>query len=199
MPRARAAAGFTLLEALVTLVVVSLIITLLMQALSQSLDLRARLLRHEGQTRVAGLQEQWFRDTVGSAMPDLADALGAMKGNRDGFELVTPQPLAGPGLERVRWQLQPVDGGWSLHYADSRLGEIEVLHGPLDDAVFEYLDGQGEWVAEWNPPVDAMEVLPRMVRLRAVTSEGELLWLVPLAADPLMPVMLRPQGGDRGL
>ena len=114
MRRARAAAGFTLLEALVTLVVVSLIITLLMQALSQSLDLRARLLRHEDQTRVAGLQAQWFRDTVGSALPDLADALGAMKGNRDGFELVTPQPLAGPGLERIRWQLQPVDGGWAM-------------------------------------------------------------------------------------
>jgi general secretion pathway protein J len=186
-------AGFTLLETIVTLVVVSLIVTVLMQMLHQSLGLRARLLRHERASRVSGLQEQWFRDTVSSAVADLPDAYGAMSGTGDSLELVTPAPLEGTGLQRVRWRLEGGAGGDALTYAGDGAAPVQVIAGPLHDAAFSYLDSQGQWQPEWKPGPASPEVLPRMVRLQAATAGGELVWIVPVLADPWPPVNLRPE------
>lgn len=208
------AAGFSLLEVLVTMVIVALIVTLLMQGLSQALDLRTRLLRHHQLAVVAGLQEQWFRDTVSAAMADLPDALGGMVGSADALEFVTSGALGGQGLQRVRWSLVPVAGGWSLHYSDPRLPELVVIEGPLADASFSYLGSDSrEWEDRWEPPpadqpvaMDGLEgsradseALPVMVRLRAEGATGPLYWLVPVWADPAMPVLLRPDAPGSGL
>lgn len=184
--------GFTLLEALVTLVIVALIVTLLMQALQQSLDLRARLLRHQSEARVANLQEHWFRESVAGAMADLPDALGHMEGRPDSLALVTLQPVGTRGVARVRWWLEPVDGGHALHYADPEWEDIAVIPGPLDEARFQYLAADGEWTDRWQPKAGDAVVLPRMVRLTAATADGVLDWMVPVLADPKYPIMLRP-------
>ena len=63
--RRYAQGGFTLLEAIVTLIIVSMLVTVLMNALSQSLALRARMLRLQGEARRMLLQEAWFRDSLG--------------------------------------------------------------------------------------------------------------------------------------
>jgi hypothetical protein len=182
-----------LLEAIVTLVIVSLIVAVLMQALGQSLNMRTRLLRYQREARVATLQEQWFRDTVGSALSDLPDALGRMDGSAGVLELVTVAPLGGGGLQRIRWSLQPVVGGYALHYRDATWEDIVVVAGPLQDAALAYLDHEGRWQREWKPAGDAEFVLPKMVRLEAATTAGTLLWLVPIAADPAPPTLLRPE------
>lgn len=192
---ARLSRGFTLLEAIVTLVVVSLIVTLLMQALVQSLDMRTRLLRHERAARMDTLQEQWFRDTVSSAMPDMGNAFGYMEGNAESLELVTARPLGG-GLDRVRWSFQRTDGGFALHYHDAEWDDLVVMPGPLLDPVFDYLDDKGDWKAEWKPEDDLALGLPRMVRLRARMQSGDLLWMVPINIDPHLPTMLRPDEKD---
>src|SRR5690606_27094393 len=149
--RQAATRGFTLLEALVTLVIVALIVTLLMQALQQSLDLRTRLLRHQSETRVAALQEQWFRESVAGVMADLPDAFGRMEGRVDSLALVTLEPVGTDGVARVRWWLEPVDGGHALHYADPEWEDITVVPGPLDQARFEYLTPDGTWADRWLP------------------------------------------------
>lgn len=184
--------GFTLLEALVTLVIVALIVTLLMQALQQSLDLRVRLLRHQSETRVATLQEQWFRESVAGVVADLPDAFGRMEGQAATLSLVTLQPVGARGVARVRWWLEPVPGGHALHYADPEWEDITVIPGPLAGARFEYLAPAGGWSDRWMPEPGEHIVLPRMVRLRADTADGQLDWLVPVLADPALPVMLRP-------
>ena len=189
MIRAR---GFTLLEALVTLVIVALIVTLLMQALQQSLDLRVRLLRHQSEARVASLQEHWFRESVAGAMADLPDAFGRMEGRADSLALVTLQPVGMRGVARVRWWLEPVDGGHALHYADPAWEDITVIPGPLDEARFEYLAPGGEWTDQFLPEADDLIVMPRMVRLRARTADGSVDWMVPVLADPRLPILLRP-------
>lgn len=187
---ARLSRGFTLLEAIVTLVIVSLIVTMLMQALAQSLDMRTRLLRHERKARVDVLQEQWFRDTVSAAMPDMGDALGRMQGTAHMLELVSAHPLGG-GLDRIRWSFKPVDGGYALHYHDAEWDDLVVMPGPLLHPVFDYLDDKGEWQTEWKPGDDLALALPDMVRLRAATQTHTLLWMVRIEADPHLPSMLR--------
>ena len=181
------------------MVIVALIVTLLMQALGQSLNLRGRVLRHQRQAIAAALQEQWFRDTVSTALSDLPDVLGRMAGEADELELVTPRALGGGELQRVRWSLQSVSGGVALHYGDSTWPDLTVIEGPLLDAAFAYLDAAGEWHDEWAPAADSQEVLPRIVRLQALTTTGELLWLVPVAADARPPRFLRPEDVVNGL
>lgn len=210
--RARAR-GFTLLETIVTLVIVSMIVVVLMQALRHSLALRTRILHHEQAARMDALQEQWFRDTVHGALADLPDGLGAMQGGASGFELVSAAPLSGPGLAKIRWSLRGDASGAALVYDDAQWQGLEVLPGPLLDARFEYLGADGTWQGEWQqPPVSApaafdemgaapaaVEALPRMVRLSARTATGELSWLVSIPAHLQPPQLLRIEGSGFGL
>lgn len=205
--------GFTLLETIVTLVVVSLIVVVLMQALQQSLGLRTRLLRHEREVRTAVLQEQWFRESIGSAIADLPDALGSMEGSASDVALVSAAPLTGPGLARVRWSLRPVAGGFALDYSEGGGDPLAIVSGPLAGAKFDYLGSDGRWLPEWKVPElpeaaaanemvpkEIPEQLPRIVRLQATTASGaQLLWLVPLQAEPRPPKILRPEEYGLGL
>lgn len=199
--RLRPAGGFSLLEAIVTLVVVAMIVALLMQALSQSLNLRSRLLRHQSASLVAGLQEQWFRESVSAAVADLPEALGEPVGTAESLELLTVRTLSDDGiLARVRWSLQRASGeGASLHYSDASWEDMVVVAGPLHDAAFSYLDHAGAWHDAWEPVPDSEEVLPAMVRLSARTATGPMEWLVPVGADPRSLLMLQPEDPRSGL
>lgn len=212
----RHAAGFTLLETIVTLVIVSLIVVVLMQALQQALGLRMRLLRFERETRMATLQESWFRDSVGAALIELPASAGVMQGDAEGFSLTTAAPLAGTGPAAVRWQLQREREGAveALLYeaVDARAqpaagvgagggsrgdrAAVRVLSG-LRDASFSYLAADGAWKEEWAP--GDVEPLPRMVRLTATTGTGRLFWLVAIAADGRQRRTLRPEEANLGL
>jgi prepilin-type N-terminal cleavage/methylation domain-containing protein len=80
--RSARAAGFTLLETIVTLVIVSLMVALLMQALSQVLNLRQRVLRLQGEARIAALQERWFRESLQAPSPTCPTHSGSSGGSR---------------------------------------------------------------------------------------------------------------------
>ncbi len=177
--------GFTLLEAIVTLVIVSLLVTILMQALGQAMSLRARLLRFDGENRVAGLQEAWFRETVAGLQRDIEEQGDGILGSREMMEYSTPSPLAAQGFSGVRWWLE----SGSLHYADVKVPDVVIIQGPLKDAAFSYLDEGGAWVDEWKWKDHKSP--PRMVRFTAGTARGSLDWLVPIMADGLDPEKLK--------
>lgn len=180
-----------------TLVIVSLLVATLMQALGHALSLRARILRVQGESRSDLLQEAWFRETVGAAQADLDDAMGGMEGTRETLAYATPMPLAAAGMARVRWWLQSDAGGYSLHYADPETADMVVVRGPLREGAFAYLDHAGQWHDEWKPAADAAERLPRLVRFEAQTAKGRLYWLVPLLAEPMPPELMRPDEAIR--
>lgn len=177
--------GFTLLEAIVTLVIVSLLVTILMQALGQAMNLRTRLLRFEGESRQAALQEAWFRDTTAGMQREALEEEGQL-GTREWLEYTTPAPLVATGFSTVRWWL---DGG-RLHYADARVADVVIIAGPLRNAGFSYLDENGDWTERWTWQ-DHGAKLPKMVRLSATTARGNIDWLVPLMADGLDPNTLK--------
>lgn len=195
-PRERAQAGFTLLEMIVTLVVVSLIVVVLMQALQQALGLRTRLLRFERETRMATLQEEWFRDSVSAAVVDLPDALGPMQGDAGAFAMVSAAPLQGAGPVRIGWSLgDDGHGAQALVYtagAGDGARAVRVVAG-LQDAAFSYLGADGRWRGAWKQEAGKPLPLPRMVRLQATTAAGHLLWLVAIASDGRDQRILRPE------
>lgn len=193
-PRRRhdAEAGFTLLETIVTLVVVSLIVVVLMQALQQSLGLRTRLLRFEREARMSTLQEEWFRDSVSAGLADLPDALGPMQGSASSIAMVSAAPLQDAGPARIDWSLRADGdaGAQVLVYGRPGAQPLRVLAG-LRDASFSYLGEDGRWRPSWKQ--EGAEPLPRMVRLEAASATGRVLWLVPIASDGRDRRILRPE------
>lgn len=182
--------GFTLLEAIVTLVVVALIMAMMMQALTQALGIRERVRRFQSESRISMLQEQWFRDTVSAAIADLDDAYGPFTGDGRGLDVLTLAPLGRKGLQRVQWKLMPVAGGYALHYLEGSR-DLIVVPGPLRAATFEYMNADGRWQHDWKPSPGDVHVLPRGVRLQADTSAGVLSWRVRVLAEPEAPPLLR--------
>ncbi len=194
--------GFTLLEAIVTLVIVSMLVTALMQVLTSALGIRTRLLHHQETARVAFLQEGWFRDAVASAQIDDSDGSPAFEGKVDALDYIAASPLFANGMGRVRWFLKADgDGGMALHYADAGNDDQVVIPGPLRDAGFSYMGKDQAWTGDWvsdpvapsvfddsgKPASEDPRLLPRLVRFQATTPNGRLYWLVPIEADAALP------------
>lgn len=201
----RGQSGFTLLEAIVTLVIVSMLMAVLMQALSQSLGLRTRLLRLYGESRQMLLQEAWFRENVATAQPPVMGVGDAFDGTADSVSFISAAPLMTGGSGRVRWWLAPDEtGGVSLNYSDSTVKQVVIVKGPLRDAGFSYGSPDDEWREQWHgqapelassldaqpasPETVPPPILPRLLRFQAVTAQGRHLdWVVHLPSD-LRPV-----------
>lgn len=185
------ARGFSLLEALVTLVIIALVTTLLMQSLVYALGLRERLLRHDQQARVATLNEHWFRDTLSAAQADLPEGLAPFVGDHQGLSFLSAAGLRSGGLAAVAWRLVPNDGAAALQYSeDGRQWLIRLPQG--GNGRFDFLDAEGEWHDAW--PVEQLpkQVLPRAVRFVSQDDQGGLTWVVVIDAGPDLPRVLQP-------
>lgn len=198
--------GFTLLEALVTLVIVSLLVATLMQALSQSLDMRTRLIRLQRAARVDALQQAWFRQTLAGAVADLPDAGGGLRGTPARIELVSLAPLTGSGLARIAWELRPGPDGAALAYAQGVSAGVEVI-ASLREARFDYLQRDGTWTDRFTPPESEPDPLsdeppapslPRAVRLRGRTATRDVEWTVALVSrdTPRASLRFEPEPSD---
>lgn len=203
-PRVR---GFTLLEALVTLVIVSLIVTVLMQAMSQALGVRTRVLLMQRDTRLDAVQGAWFRESVQGMVADVKTGLGAPRGTSEEIAFATFSALGSSGLGQAIWRIESVPGGFALRYQDAVSGPFDVLPGPLRQAAFDFQGQDGEWQRTWDPPahdlsaqpveglVEPVVALPRMVRFRAEGTRGRIEWIASVAASPWQLSGIRPSGG----
>jgi len=199
------ARGFTLLEALVSLVIVALVATVAMQSLFQVLGLRERVLRHEAEARHAALQQAWFRDSVAALVAAPPGPVEGFRGDAAGWSGTTLAGPAGSGLRRIEWRLDGPPGARLLHVGEAG-GEPWPLRRVGDRARMQYLDADGTWQVEW-PPAAAVEAaaaatttatalpaafaLPRAVRLDDPDAEPALLWWEPVTAGPGLPQPLR--------
>ena len=190
----RSQAGFTLLEAIVTLVIFAMIIAVLMQSLQQALKVRERVYRHQQATRIDQLQSDWFRETLEGAIAPAAGEGQALEGTRSSLAVTTQSPLEGQFIQRITWQLKPMQGGDDLRYASPGWPETIVMRGPLADAGFSYLDAKGEWHDRWQPAADDPVRLPAAIRFQARAEEAPILWIVSLRAEKRPKSLLLPKG-----
>lgn len=183
--------GFSLLEALVTLVIVSLVATVLMQSLLHVLGMRERMLRADREGRTAVLHERWFRDSAAAAIGDRPDGAMPFAGDASGLRFLSHAPLEGQGVLAVSWRLvQAPDGRFALEYEQSGR-RWPVLPPALEGAAFDYLDSRGTWHAGWPLESAPDAALPRAVRLAATRDGKPLVWWVAVAAGPGLPPTLR--------
>lgn len=195
--------GFSLLEALVTLVILSLVATVLMQSLVHVLGVRERVLRNERESRAAVLQQAWFRESIGAALADLPQGGQPLRGDGKHLAFLSLDTLDGGAFAEVRWILVPDGRGLALehHIGASRW---TLLKGLPDDTEFRYLDARGQWTGIWPMPSDRADgrnppqSLPRVVALASADAESAFTWAAAIGASPGLPMALETAESLRG-
>lgn len=178
--------GFTLVEALVVLVITSLVSALLFQALSQIYRLQGRFGTQLSASQIGVLQEEGWRQILQGLQTDFVDGKQRFSGSFDrlsGMSIATVAPTGAAPLA-MTMQIDPGvgDAGGSLSYVygDKRL---TLMTWPAKGvAEFSYIDDQGQAHTQWPPrsaPLDAPQ-LPAAILLKRPTASGaEVLVAVP--------------------
>lgn len=202
--------GFTLVEMLVTLVVVGLVSTLLWQALAQVAQLETRLADGQALADPDRLRRAWVQQALAGIATGPVGTRIAVEGTSDALSSHTtmpPWPGAG-GIERMTLKLtterhdgraqvaltaQPADGeSMGEGTGNGRKTALTLWRWP-GEGRFEYLDDAGQWLPRWPPPRATLAAdrpplrLPVAVRLLGPPS-GAL--VVPVLAEP-SPIISR--------
>ncbi|MES2857701.1 MAG: hypothetical protein V4704_00795 [Pseudomonadota bacterium] len=165
-PAWTAAAGFSLMEALVTLMLISFVSLLMFQMLGNYRIAKERVVAQSGIIDRRALFSAWFRDSIRNlyAIRDIP-----FRGDARRFTGVTLDPANGDigAVTEIGWSLRPRrEGGWEMRYSES--GSVR-WSAPLADAgrvSFGYVDGEGEIHDSWPPELGLAEGLPAAVVLR---------------------------------
>jgi prepilin-type N-terminal cleavage/methylation domain-containing protein len=197
------AAGFTLVELLVALVITSLLVSILMGLLfyvyrAQD-SLRSEVVDRESQLRARA----WFSEALAECLPADAGSGAAFAGNAKEIScdsLAPLRPQSVPGTQRISFSLSAgTDNQTQLIYSErgeSAKKAVPIVNLPAGDAGFLYADVNGKEVDFWPPTRNNPETLPRRIRLVVkASSEVVFEWLATPRADPwLEPVIKNPFG-----
>lgn len=185
---ARRQHGFTLVEMLVTLVILAMITGLLWQAMQQSFQVE-RLLQGsgaEGQLRV--IRREWVRSLIEASLPDRLGAAEQFRGSSTELVLTSAEmpDLAGFDAGWMRLALdrdertgrhrlvarslltQAERDGWR----DRERPEVALLDGVGAAPRFRYLDTKGAWHDDWPLPDAVVKRLPVAVMLELGDEAG---------------------------
>ncbi|WP_164084631.1 PulJ/GspJ family protein [Alteromonas flava] len=194
--------GFTLLEMMVVLVLVSLITVLMMQGFSFVTGLQERIRKQLVQVQDVELREQWFRVTVRSMHRGRKSDDAQFTGDRNEFSGLTLQPLIQHlGLPtKVTWYLEPQQDKTTLFYSEVDHEPIPIMTWQNARPEFRFLDAQGELQSSWPDdnrgtglPFDLFEnpantALPQGVAIIDDSSESVLFWYVSISNNTLPEV-----------
>lgn len=191
-PRAR---GFTVMEMLAVLALVSLLGTLLVQGLGFFTARYDAVKRNHRAADSSALWQHWFATTVGGMVP-VGVRARRFRGDASTFAGTTLQPLAGEGgvPTVVRWQAPA--GAAAVVYQE------EGVAAPVADPIawrlplaeenglaFQYADRQGGWHDAWPTRAAPLEWTPTLIRLVGNGAAGatRTLWIarVEAASYPL--------------
>lgn len=164
--------GFTLMETLVMLVLVSVTVALMFQMLGSYRIARERFIAQSGAIDRQALFEAWFADSVHGLR---AIDGSPMQGSATGFEAVTLNPLFGsPGAPaRVEWALVAMpDGGRSVRYSEDGVERWTLPLADAGQARFAFLDEDGERHDAWPPATGLRVALPAAVALVREDAPG---------------------------
>jgi len=179
-----AAAGFTIVEILVVLIIVAAISGVLLFAFERVLDIRVRLAAFLEGTDVPTLIAGWFRDSVEGLLPDAKGGADQFIGDAKGFSGLSVAPIDGmPGVPiRIGWALDfdAAAGRTYLRYRTGDAGLLTAASWPGDLGSLSYCGPDLICGDRWPPPDVRAAELPALIRLDAV--KGTQFW--PILAAP---------------
>jgi general secretion pathway protein J len=169
--------GFTLIEMLVVMVILSLTTTLLTSGLSTTWRNFERLGARDLMASSAQLPVSWFEKSLHAALlyhPHKPN----VEGSNNQFEFVTfaapDDPLHIP--QQIIWLIEPHNNSWGLFFISKLAAQKILVKKFAEQPVFEYLY-QSEWLQNFSPS-DA--VLPQAARIRI----GQDIWAVAKPGRP---------------
>jgi prepilin-type N-terminal cleavage/methylation domain-containing protein len=194
--------GFTLLEMLVTLVVVGLVAGVLSQALFQLSRIERLMSGGQLQSMAEALRVEWVRTALAALQPGEAGGAERFAGaERElrGLSAAAPR-FPGPTLAGLHLSLRfnPEAGVTELLLADSAKqggavgpgGDAGVaavlLSWPGPQGRFRYQDAKGAWHASWPPPQTGAVPppgLPSMIMLETGHETFAQVLAAPLSVD----------------
>ncbi len=149
--------GMTLLELLVTMLLLAMAATLLIQGLSTALQTYERVQRKLSTDTAHELAYRWMAQTISGTQAEL-DKLRHFQGSSLELKGYTHRPLVGsPGqVSAYRWVLtKTAEDHLALHYQQNEDIDWQVMSWPQNTrARFMYRSPQGEPLEQW-PPQDA--------------------------------------------
>ena len=190
------AAGFTLMEMLVTLVLISFTTMLMFQMLGSYRIARERVQAQSGVIDRGALFQSWLQDSVRGLY--IANGL-TFSGDADDFNGTTLNPLYGEAgaPTRIAWRLLGEgDRRWIAYVEDGRERWRRQLLG-VKRSRFVYLDTAGKTHDVWPPKLGKEEAgvptLPAQVAFVRETEDNRQT-IVAAVRGPLRPVIrLTPQ------
>lgn len=209
MLRAHSRTGFTLLEMLVVLVMVSLFALLLFHSLQFLNHARQSAARHSLDQRITVLQENWLRNVIGGLVVEPYPLPPQFWGDPTGFQGQTLQALTQPtGMPTlVELRLQTRSDGVRLLYAEShwqgRPPWVLAYWPNARSAAFSYLDARGANYNNWPLPAPPNSFLPppelpSRVLLRVAQADAPWAWVIEIWArqTPSMEPVDMPSSDD---
>lgn len=190
------AAGFTLMEMLVTLVLVSFATMLMFQMLGSYRVAHERVQAQSGTIDRRALFQAWFQDSVRGLY--ITNGL-TFSGNADEFNGTTLNPLYGEAgaPTRIAWRLRSEgEGRWIAYVEDGRERWRRQLLG-VQRSHFVYLDTAGKVHDVWPPKLgkeeEGVPTLPAQVAfVREIADNRQA--IIAAVRGPLQPVLrLAPQ------
>lgn len=176
-PARRRAPGFTLMEVLVTLVLVSMVATILFEGLFQSGQIERRLERMQVHAQSTALRDVWLQQALEGLLAGQAETPERFVGTERDLRGQSTLPLSarelGPEWLSLSLRDSSEAAGTELVYtslgpepADSASKAPLVLgqwsQGKLQ---WRYLDDAGQWRDAWPPVMERPRALPRAIAL----------------------------------
>lgn len=193
--RGSRARGLTLLEMLVTLVIVSFVVAILSQALAQLARIERLLEGGQLRSTVVALRAEWVRAALAGLLPGTSQAEQLRGSERELTGMSTDVPLwPAPGLARLHLRLRSDDRAGTtvleMLPEPGASGEpVVLLQWPGRDGRFLYLDAQDRWVDRWpalstaalSSAPNTVPPIPRALAVDTGPDGPGLLLAVPLA------------------
>ncbi len=193
--RTRRATGFTLLEMLVTLVIVAMLAAVLGQGMQQVARVEERLQASGADSQLNMIRREWLRSLIEASLPEQLNAKPQFHGDATGFTFASSEALNVKGSIggvlhlSLRRDTGRNTGAVILATAlssDDQAATPALLswRGPLGS--IKYLDMKGQWHEQWPLPNDLLLPLPPRAVLLELGPEagGPLLVAIPNAEIP---------------
>lgn len=182
--------GFTLVEMLVVLVIVSMAGSLLFEGAAQVMSMESRFASQLAGLRSETLRSDWLRQVVEGMQPDYAEGKQVFRGTARGFSGLTTNPLSAGygGLSAFALALQQdrASNEVVLRYGMDK-DAPEILRWAGNRGRLRYADNIGELHEDWPPPTGKWPQLPAAIYVEG-GREGAPWLVVATPYGPTWPV-----------
>jgi general secretion pathway protein J len=184
------AAGFTLIEVLVVLIITALISGILLFAFQRVLDVRIRLAAFLDGTDAPTLIAGWFRGSIEGLVADQKGGRDIFAGTAQRLTGLSVEPVDGsPGVPTsIAWELvfDAGRGRTELRYKGSGR-ELTVASWPGKRGSLHYCGPTLRCFDAWPPPQEEAAELPALIVLEAIkgTEDWTIVAAPQSALDPL--------------